>query len=331
MKKLTYKSSGVDIDAADRFVKAIGDDVKSTMTPAILQRTGAFAALARLNLKRYKKPVIASSTDGVGTKLILAQKSGIHDTVGIDLVAMNVNDVLCVGADPLFFLDYIACGKVKPRVLQSVIKGIAEGCRQAGCSLIGGETAEMPGLYGEDEYDLAGFAVGVVEESRIIDGSGIKSGDLMIGIPSSGIHSNGYSLVRKALSPATQKKMMKELLIPTRIYAPEVKLLKDKVDIKGIAHITGGAYYEKLTKILPKGLCFKIDRSWPVPEVFRLVQSSGGVSDEEMFRTFNMGIGMVFVLRPAQARKAARILAANKIKHHMIGEVVNHSQQKVIL
>ncbi len=330
-KKLTYKSSGVDIAEADRFVKAIGDDVKSTMTSAVLRRTGAFASLVCLDTRKYKKPVIASSTDGVGTKLILAQTSGIHDTVGIDLVAMNVNDVLCVGAEPLFFLDYIACGKVKTKVLQDVIKGITEGCRQAGCSLTGGETAEMPGLYGPDEYDLAGFAVGVVEEDKIIDGSKIKTGDVMIGIPSSGLHSNGYSLVRKALTAQQQKKMIKELLIPTRIYAREVKLLKDKVKINGIAHITGGAYYEKLTKILPKGKCFRIDRCWPVPAIFQLIQKQGGVSDAEMFRTFNMGIGMVFVLDPKEAVKASKILSLKKIRHHMIGKVINDSQRKVIL
>jgi len=331
MKKLTYKSSGVDIKEADRFIAAIGADVKSTRTSAVLRRTGAFAALMRLDSRKYKKPVIASSTDGVGTKLILAQKFGIHDSVGIDLVAMNVNDILCVGADPLFFLDYIACGKVKTKILKDVVKGIAEGCRRAGCSLIGGETAEMPGLYGADEYDLAGFAVGVVEEDNIIDGSKIKAGDQMIGIPSSGLHSNGYSLARKALTVKQQKQLIRELLIPTRIYAGEVKLLKDKVKIKGIAHITGGAYYEKLTKILPKGKCFRIDRLWPVPEIFRLIQRQGNVADDEMFRTFNMGIGLVFVLDPKQAGRASKILSSKKIRHHMMGDVINDSQQRVIL
>ena len=254
-------------------MRAIQKDVASTMSAAVLRREGAFGGLYAFEKGRYKEPVLVSSTDGVGTKLLVAQSLGRHDTVGIDLVAMNVNDILCVGARPLFFLDYIACGKVKPKVLKEVVKGIAAGCRQAGCGLIGGETAEMPGMYREDEYDLAGFAVGVVEKAGIIDGSKIKAGDAVIGLPSTGLHSNGYSLARKVLSRAEQRALAKELLKPTRIYVREVLAVVERFAVSGLAHITGGAFYEKLTRILPKGKCFKINKeSWPVPNIFHIIR-----------------------------------------------------------
>ncbi|OGX37867.1 MAG: phosphoribosylformylglycinamidine cyclo-ligase [Omnitrophica WOR_2 bacterium RIFCSPHIGHO2_02_FULL_52_10] len=332
MKSATYKSSGVDIVKANAFVRAIQKDVASTMNAAVLRREGAFGGLYAFSKGRYKEPVLVSSTDGVGTKLLLAQSLGRHDTVGIDLVAMNVNDILCVGARPLFFLDYIACGKVKPAVLKAVVKGIAAGCRQAGCSLVGGETAEMPGMYKEDEYDLAGFAVGVVEKAGIIDGSGIKAGDVVIGLPSSGLHSNGYSLARKVLSRAQQKAWAKELLKPTRIYTREVLAVLEQFAVSGIAHITGGAFYEKLTRILPRGKCFQINKgSWPVPNIFHIIQKQGKIKASEMYRTFNMGIGLAVVVRPAVAKAVGAHLRRKKIKHYVIGNVINDTKRKIVI
>lgn len=331
MAKKSYKSSGVDIDKANQFVSAIKGDVSKTMSSAVLKREGAFGGLYELAKGNYRNPVLVSSTDGVGTKLLLAQQMEIHNTVGIDLVAMNVNDILCVGAKPLFFLDYIACGRLDPKVLKSVVKGVARGCQQSGCSLIGGETAEMPGMYKKDEYDLAGFAVGVVEKKSIIDGSSIRTGDVVIGFPSSGIHSNGYSLVRSVFSKSELKEYAKELLKPTRIYAKEVQLLTEGFKVKGIAHITGGAYYEKLTKVLPKGKCFAINRgSWPVPKIFQILQKKGRIEDPEMYKTFNMGIGLAAVVASKDADKISQVLRNNKIRHYVIGGVISHKTKKVI-
>lgn len=331
-KSVTYKTSGVDIAKANAFVKSIRGDVTRTMNAAVLQRKGAFGGLYALAPGKYKNPVLVSSTDGVGTKLLCAQSFNKHRTVGIDLVAMNVNDILCVGAKPLFFLDYIACGKLRPKVLKDVVYGIAEGCRQSGCSLIGGETAEMPGMYRPEEYDLAGFAVGIVEKSRIIDGSGIRSGDCVIGLPSSGLHSNGFSLVRKVLSKRDQEKMAKELLAPTRIYAKEVMGILDRFNVRGIAHITGGAFYEKLTKILPKGKCFVIDRTgWTPPKIFHIIQKKGRISDREMYRTFNMGIGLTLVIKAGELKAVESYFKRRQIKYHKIGHVINDSQRKIIL
>ncbi len=332
MKKVTYKSSGVDIQKANAFVKAIKKDVRSTMDSAVLQRKGAFGGLYALTKGKYKNPILVSSTDGVGTKLLIAQALGKHDTIGIDLVAMNVNDILCVGAKPLFFLDYIACGNLRPKVLKDVVHGVAAGCRMSGCSLIGGETAEMPGMYKKDEYDLAGFAVGVVEANKIIDGANIGVGDCVIGLPSSGLHSNGYSLVRKILSAKEQKKYAEELLIPTRIYAKEVMGLLERFLPKGIAHITGGAFYEKLTKVLPKGKCFVIDKkSWPVPKIFQIIQKKGRISDREMYRTFNMGIGLAFVISLKDVLAVCAYFKKKGIKHYEIGKVINDSKRKIVL
>lgn len=326
-KRISYKSAGVDIHKADAFIKAIKGHVLSTQNKNVLNRREAFGSLFAIN----NKQVLVSSTDGVGTKLLIAQMVGKHDTVGIDLVAMNVNDVLCCGAKPLFFLDYIACGKVKVNVLKSVVKGITDGCRQAGCALIGGETAEMSGMYSSDEYDLAGFAVGVVDKNKIIDGSRIKSDDIVFGLPSSGIHSNGYSLVRKVFSSRQQRQMAKELLAPTRIYVKEVLPLINKFNIKGIAHITGGAWYEKLTKILPKGKCFKIyPASWPVPKIFQKIQKKGRIGTSEMFRTFNMGIGLALVVARKDAHAVRAYFRQKKIKHYLIGEVINGAEKQII-
>jgi len=330
MKNLTYKSSGVDINKANAFVRAIGRDVASTMDSSVLKRKGAFGGLYDLSGKRYRNPVLVSSTDGVGTKLLVAQAMDKHDTVGIDLVAMNVNDILCVGARPLFFLDYIACGKLKTKVLRDVVKGIAAGCRLAGCSLVGGETAEMPGMYKADEYDLAGFAVGIVEKAGIIDGSKIRSGDLVIGLPSSGLHSNGYSLARKVLSAAQQRALARELLTPTRIYARELLGLLEKFTPSGMAHITGGAFYEKLTKVLPAGKCFNIDTgNWPVPNIFQIIQKKGKIKNSEMYRTFNMGIALVVHKRDRLG--VIRYLKKKKIRHYVIGSVTDDSKRKIVL
>lgn len=326
---LTYRNSGVNIDEANRFVEGIGSLVKATLIKGALQRKGSFGGLFELP-KGYKNPVLVSSTDGVGTKLLIAKSADKHDTVGIDLVAMNVNDVLCCGARPLFFLDYIACGKVKTPVLTDIIKGVTEGCRQAGCALIGGETAEMPGLYKEDEYDLAGFTVGVVEKSEILDGSKIKIGDMMIGLASSGIHSNGYSLARKVFSEQEQKEFSKELLEPTRIYVKPVLAVLKKFKIRGIAHITGGAFYEKLTKVLRPGQCFEVRKgSWSMPEIFSKMQKKGRISDSEMFRTFNMGIGMVLVTVPKDVAGVQKILRQNGVENFVIGKVIKDSTAKV--
>ncbi len=252
-----------------------------------------------LSFLKYKNPVLVSSTDGVGTKLLIANLAGKHDTVGIDLVAMNVNDILCTGARPLFFLDYIATGKLNSKIMKDVMKGIVAGCRMAGCALIGGETAEMPDMYKGEDYDLAGFTVGVVEAEGIIDGTGIKCDDVLMGLPSSGLHSNGYSLARKALSTKEQKLYAQILLKPTCIYVKPVLALLEKIQVKGMAHMTGGAWYEKLTKVLPKGLCFAVNKgSWPIPRIFELIQDKGHIPEHEMYRTFNMGIGFALVVSP---------------------------------
>ncbi len=328
--KITYKSSGVDIHKANIFVNSIKGYVAGTTSAAVIKDRGAFGSLFSLP-KGYKDPVLVSSTDGVGTKLLIAQMVKKHDTVGIDLVAMNVNDVLCCGAKPLFFLDYIACGKLDPKVLKSVVKGITDGCKQAGCSLIGGETAEMPGMYSPDEYDLAGFTVGIVDKDKIIDGRAIKSGDCVIGLLSSGIHSNGYSMVRKVLSKSEQKKLAKQLLVPTKIYVKEVFSILEKFKIKGISHITGGAFYEKLTKVLPQGKCFEINKgSWPIPEIFQKLQKKGRIGNPEMYRTFNMGIGMALVFDPNQIVQVKQFLRKQRIKFYEIGRVVNNNSHKVI-
>ncbi len=329
-RKLTYKQSGVDIPKANRFVDGISRLAASTINESVLKRKGAFGALFSFDPSKYKKPVLVSSTDGVGTKLLIANFLNKHDTVGIDLVAMNVNDILCAGAKPLFFLDYIACGKLKSVVLNAVMGGIVRGCELSGCSLIGGETAEMPGMYKEDDYDLAGFAVGVVEQDKIIDGSTIESGHCVIGLASSGLHSNGFSLVRKVFSKAELMKYSKEILEPTRIYVQPILRLLEKFEVKGIAHLTGGAFYEKLTKILPDGKCFKINNSsWELPQIFQLIQKKGNIPDQEMFTTFNMGIGMAVVVSAEQAPGVREFFSVQGVESWQIGEVVKDHKAKV--
>jgi phosphoribosylformylglycinamidine cyclo-ligase len=330
-QKLTYKKAGVDIVKANRFVEAVKLMSSATRTKGVINRPGSFGSLFDLNSLKYKNPVLVSSTDGVGTKLLIANLAGKHDTVGVDLVAMNVNDVLCSGARPLFFLDYIATGKLNPKIMNDVMKGIVNGCRIAGCALIGGETAEMPDMYKGEDYDLAGFTVGVVEAQGIIDGSGIRCNDVLLGLPSSGLHSNGYSLVRKALSIKEQKLYAQILLKPTCIYVKPVLALLEKIQVKGMAHMTGGAWYEKLTKVLPKGLCFAVNKkSWPSLRIFELIQDKGLIPEHEMYRTFNMGIGFCLVVDPQDTIGVQAFLRSQKVESFIIGEVIQDSKHKVI-
>lgn len=327
--KLTYQAAGVDIDKADGFVAAIKGMVAATHGAGVISRTRAFGSLFALP-KGYREPVLVSSTDGVGTKLLVANLVGKHDTVGIDLVAMNVNDVLCVGAKPLFFLDYVACGTIDRKVLVAVMKGVVAGCRQAGCALVGGETAEMPGMYKSEDYDLAGFTVGVVERKKIIDGSRMVPGDVVLGLPSSGIHSNGYSLVRKIFTPAEQKKYARLILEPTRIYVRNILPVLPKVDIRGMAHNTGGAFYEKLTKILPDRVAFEIKKgSWPVPEIFTLMMAKSAVAEHELYRTFNMGVGFIVVVRKADVPLVRKELLKTGMPSYEIGRVVKRRRDKM--
>jgi len=304
----TYRDAGVDIDAGDEFVNRIKPLVRSTFRPEVLTDLGGFGGLFGLQAGKYKEPVLVSGTDGVGTKLKIAFMMDKHDSVGIDLVAMCVNDIAVSGAEPLFFLDYFATGKLSISKAQEVVAGIAEGCRQAGCALIGGETAEMPSFYPEGEYDLAGFAVGVVDRSKIIDGRHIAPGDLVLGLASSGLHSNGYSLARRVLfdqAKLTAASRLSELdrsigevlLTPTRIYAKQILALLEQFPIKGIAHITGGGITENLPRVFPKGVRARITRkSWPVPPIFDVIGRLGQVDRDEMYRVFNMGIGLILVV-----------------------------------
>lgn len=329
-KHLTYKKAGVDIAKANRFVDEIKALTKKTLTKNVLNRPGSFGALFGLDLKGIKDPVLVSSTDGVGTKLLVANLVGKHDTVGVDLVAMNVNDILCTGAKPLFFLDYMATGKLNPKTMKEVMKGIVSGCQQSGCALIGGETAEMPDMYKGEEYDLAGFVVGVADRARIIDGSGITSGDVLVGIPSSGLHSNGYSLARKALSLKEQQDYATILLKPTCIYVKPVMDMIAKVPVKGMAHMTGGAWYEKLTKMLPSGLAFEVRKgSWPIPRIFTLIADKGHVPEHDMFLTFNMGIGFSIVVDPEHVNAVQAALRSHRVDSFVIGHVVKDTKRKV--
>ena len=306
-KGLSYRDAGVDIDEGDALVEAIKPFARRTLRPEVLAGIGGFGALCELP-KKYRQPVLVSGTDGVGTKLKLAFALGRHDTVGIDLVAMSVNDVLVQGAEPLFFLDYFACGKLETRVAAEVIKGIARGCELAGCALLGGETAEMPGMYPQGEYDLAGFCVGVVEKERIIDGRAIAPGDAILGLASSGPHSNGYSLIRKILERA---KPEFDLLEPTRIYVKPILKLLETVPVKGLAHITGGGITGNVPRALPENTLARIRKdSWPRPPVFQWLQRTGNVAEDEMFRVFNCGIGMVLVLSKDHVKQAAEVLRA---------------------
>jgi len=314
---LSYRDAGVDIDAGDALVDAIKPFAKKTMRPGVLAGIGGFGALFEVP-KKYREPVLVSGTDGVGTKLRLAFDLNRHDTVGQDLVAMSVNDILVQGAEPLFFLDYFACGKLDVQTAATVVKGIAAGCELSGCALIGGETAEMPGMYPDGEYDLAGFAVGAVEKSKIIDGSTIRPGDVLLGLASSGIHSNGFSLVRKIIERAKPdlnadfdgRSLADALMAPTRIYVKPVLALMETIEVKGMAHITGGGLVENIPRILGESLTAELDHQcWTLPPLFSWLQEQGGVADSEMHRVFNCGIGMVLIVAASQADEARRLLS----------------------
>jgi len=326
---LTYRDAGVDIDAGDALVEAIKPFAKRTLRPEVLAGIGGFGALAEIP-KKYREPVLVSGTDGVGTKLKLAFRLGKHDTVGIDLVAMSVNDILVQGAEPLFFLDYFACGKLDVAVATEVVKGVARGCELAGCALIGGETAEMPGMYAEGEYDLAGFALGVVEKSAIVDGREIAPGDVLLGLASSGAHSNGFSLIRSILERTKPdlgadfhgRRLGEALLEPTRIYVKPLLALMHKMKVKGMAHITGGGLLENVPRMLPDSVKAVIARSsWSLPPLFHWLQREGGVADEEMLRVFNCGIGMVVAVAAGDAEAAVRALSGTGETVFRIGRI----------
>lgn len=337
-EKLTYKDSGVDIDAGNLSVKLIKDSVKATYRPEVLGDLGGFGGLFALNSGKYKEPVLVSGTDGVGTKLKLAFLLDKHDTIGQDAVAMCVNDIVVQGAEPLFFLDYLAVGKLEPQQVADVVKGVANACKESGCALIGGETAEMNGFYPVGEYDIAGFAVGAVEKSKLITSALVKEGDVLLGLPSSGVHSNGYSLVRKIVFehkgfkgdeylPELGKTIGEELLTPTRLYPKICLQLLQNYDIHGMAHITGGGYYENIPRALPKNMGATIDTSaWEMPPIFRLLQQWGNVDWHEMYRTFNMGIGMVVITSREDADKIKADFAKQGETVYEIGKVTvgNH-------
>ncbi len=333
-KRLTYKSAGVNVDAGNKFVGLIRSVVRRTFRPEVITDIGGFGGLFSFQAKKFRNPVLVSSTDGVGTKLKVAFMLDKHDTVGIDLVAMCVNDVVVQGAEPLFLLDYMATGRLSLDVSTQIIRGIAKGCIEAGCALIGGETAEMPAFYKEKEYDLAGFVVGVVERSRIIDGSKIKPGDQFIGLASSGLHSNGYSLARKVVFEhlglrakdrvkGIARTIGEEMLVPTRIYVKSILGLLKEFQIHGLAHITGGGITDNLPRVIPSGLKAVIWKgSWPVHPIFHFLQEAGNIEEQEMLRTFNNGIGMILVVPPKEKEKVLTRLKSMGEKAYPIGEVV---------
>ncbi|MGM9634966.1 MAG: phosphoribosylformylglycinamidine cyclo-ligase [Candidatus Avispirillum sp.] len=338
----SYAAAGVDITAGYRAVELMKAHIAKTVTPGVCSDLGGFGGLFELDLTGIKKPVLVSGTDGVGTKLKLAFLTDRHDTVGIDCVAMCVNDIICCGAKPLFFLDYIACGKNIPERIADIVKGVAEGCVQSGAALIGGETAEMPGFYPEDEYDLAGYCTGVVDKDKIIDVSKMKEGDVIIALPSSGVHSNGFSLVRKVFdvensdikSPVSElggKSVGETLLTPTKIYVKPVLSLLEKVNVKGISHITGGGFYENIPRSIPEGLCAKIDRSAVrILPIFELIAKRGNISERDMFNTFNMGVGMSIVVSKEDADMALSVLRESGEDAYIIGEIIKSDDRIVI-
>jgi phosphoribosylformylglycinamidine cyclo-ligase len=328
----SYKAAGVDVEAGYKAVRLMKQYVEKTVTNGVLSGIGGFGGLFELDVEKYKKPVLVSGTDGVGTKLKIAMLLQKHDTVGEDCVAMCVNDIVCSGAEPLIFLDYIAVGKNIPEKVAEIVKGVANGCVKAGCALVGGETAEMPGLYAPDEYDIAGFTVGAVEKGKIIDGSKVCAGDIIIGLRSSGIHSNGYSLVRKVFNINNSPEKLEtyfeslgctlgeELLKPTRIYVKQMLPLIEKFNIKAIAHITGGGFYENIPRMLPEGMRAKIIKSkLEIPPIFDIISNEGGISGSDMFGTFNMGVGMVFAAEENEVQEILSLLGPDA---YVIGEIV---------
>ena len=342
-KKLTYKDAGVDTKEGERAVTLMKDHVKRTFNENVLTGLGSFGSLFQIDVATMSQPVLVSGTDGVGTKLKIAFMMDKHDTVGIDCVAMCVNDVLCQGAKPLFFLDYIATGKVKAEKIADIVKGIAEGCRQSGSALVGGETAEMPDFYGEGEYDMAGFSVGMVDKEKIITGEHVAEGNVIIGIASSGIHSNGYSLVRKVFFDKMNMKvdtyvdelgqtLGEALLTPTKIYAAACNAVLPKYDVKGIVHITGGGFFENIPRILPEGLAAKIKvGTWKVPPIFPDIKKCGNIDKIEMFSTFNMGVGMMMIASAKDADAAVKDLRAAGETADIIGQIVKSDSERVIL
>lgn len=330
---LTYKKAGVDIDKANEFVKRIKPLIEGTYNKNTVGTIGGFGGLFKADFSGMENPVLVSSTDGVGTKLLVAATAGKYDTIGIDLVAMCVNDVITTGAKPLFFLDYFATGKIEPRMAVDVVTGIANGCKEARCALIGGETAEMPGLYKGSNFDLAGFCVGVIDKAGIIDSSKVKSGDRILGLASNGIHSNGYSLVRKLFSESEIRgKYKRELLKPTAIYVRPILDLIKNFKIKAIANITGGGFYDNIPRVLPAGTAASIDKNtWNVPPIFEVIRKRAKVGDEEMYRTFNMGIGMVAILGKNEVSGAKERLKKFGIKSWNIGEVIKWAKKEVII
>ena len=342
-KKLTYKDAGVDTKEGERAVSLMKEHVKGTFNENVLTGLGSFGSLFNLDIAGMEQPVLVSGTDGVGTKLKLAFLMDKHDTVGIDCVAMCVNDVLCQGAKPLFFLDYIATGKVKAEKIADIVKGIADGCKQGGSALVGGETAEMPEFYSEGEYDMAGFSVGIVDKKKIITGEKVAVGNKIIGIASSGIHSNGYSLVRKFFFDKMNMKVTdyveelgqtlgEALLTPTKIYAKACDAVLPNFDVNGIVHITGGGFYENIPRILPEGTAVSINvGSWSVPPVFPYIKKCGNIDREEMFSTYNMGVGMMMVVNEADADAVLAALRAAGETADIIGDIVEDKGQKVIL
>jgi phosphoribosylformylglycinamidine cyclo-ligase len=334
---LTYKNAGVDTHEGERAVSLMKEHVKKTFGPEVLTGLGSFGSLFKPDLTGIKSPVLVAGSDGVGTKLKIAILTDKHDTVGRDLVAMCVNDVLCQGAKPLFFLDYIATGKVSAEKIALLVKGVADGCALAGCALVGGETAEMPGFYAEDDYDMAGFAVGIVDEDKIIDGSSIKEGDILIGIPSSGLHSNGFSLVRKLFFENLGMKVTdtleetgttlgEELLTPTNIYTKAVSALLKEVNPSALIHITGGGFYENVPRVIPKGLGAEITKgTWQIPKIIEVIQREGAMKDEDIFATLNMGIGLIAVVKKEDEQKAIKALRAAGEEATKIGRIVKGS------
>ena len=331
-KSDAYAASGVDITAGYKAVQLMKEHVSRTNTSGVMSDVGGFGGLFAPNMKGIDEPVLVSGTDGVGTKLKLAFELDRHDTIGIDCVAMCVNDIICVGAKPLFFLDYIACGKNIPERIAEIVKGVAEGCVQSGAALIGGETAEMPGFYPEDEYDLAGFAVGMVDKSRMLDKNSVEEGDVIIALPSSGVHSNGFSLVRKVFDiEKADRELLETLLTPTKIYVKPVLALMEAVKVKSVAHITGGGFYENIPRSLPAGLGAKIRRDdVRVLPVFEEIAKAGDITERDMFNTFNMGVGMICITAKEDADRALETLQANGEDAYILGEVVK-SEEGVIL
>ncbi|HLR43024.1 MAG TPA: phosphoribosylformylglycinamidine cyclo-ligase [Pseudogracilibacillus sp.] len=326
-----YKKAGVDVEKGYEAVERMKKHIERTTRPEVLGGIGAFAGLFELSKLDYKEPVLVSGTDGVGTKLMLAFETDTHDTIGIDLVAMCVNDIVAQGAQPLFFLDYIGCGKNEPAVIEQIVAGVSEGCVQSGAALIGGETAEMPGMYKADEYDLAGFAVGIAEKSKLITGENISANDAIISIGSSGVHSNGYSLVRQIIEgldlnenhEGLSETLGEAVLRPTKIYAKQVATLMEKVELKGIAHITGGGFYENFPRVMPEGLGVEIEKgSWTIPEIFPFLQEKGDITTEDMYGIFNMGVGMALVVDEKDAAEVVATLQALGEDAAIIGKVV---------